>query len=208
MPKPKASKIKAVLFDLGNVLFYFDFAPAFQRLAKRSDLNVREIEDFFIQSGLEALYDSGKISSIQFYQNVRKALRLQVNYAAFKKIWNGIFKPNLPILRLLKKLQKKHRLVLISNTNSMHIDHLRRHYPHAFSAFQTLIFSYRAKRRKPDKFIYQKAIRACRANPEHIFYIDDRPDLTAAASSLGLETFTYHNNTRALLKQMKALAIL
>lgn len=202
----KKREIKAVLFDLGKVLYFFNFEPAFRKLSKASRLSPADIEDYFVSSGLEVLYDGGKISSLVFYREVKKALGLRIGYAAFRGIWNGIFTPNPPVLRLVRRLSGARRLVLISNTNAMHYAYLAKKYP-LLSLFDKKILSFREKMRKPDERIYKKAARACRAEPREIFYIDDRADLTEAAASLGFQTFTFRNNPESLRKKMKSLGL-
>ena len=205
----KASKplIKAVLFDLGKVLLHFDFDPAFRRLAGHCNSSPRDIEAFFIQSGLEVLYDGGKISSREFYREVKKALGLRLNFHEFREMWNHIFTPIRPMVRLVARLRPRYRLVLISNTNAMHFDHAKRRYP-VLKKFQRHILSYKEKMRKPDERLYRLAVRACGVKPSEIFYIDDRADLTEAAAELGLHTYTFKNDPAQLIKTMRRMAIL
>ncbi len=201
------TKVKAILFDLGKVLLYFNFEPAFRRLSEHSRYSPQEIEDFLIQSGLEVLYDGGKISSRQFYQNIKQTLGLRLGFVAFQHIWNGIFTPIAGMNRLVGELKKRYRLVLISNTNAMHFAYARKRYS-VLKKFDSCILSYKEKVRKPDPRIYRKAAKACRARPREIFYIDDRADLTQAASELGFNTFTFCNNAAELVRTMKKARIL
>ena len=195
-------KIKAVLFDLCKLNVHFNIDPAIKRLSKCSGLSVKEIEDYFVSSGLEVLYDGGKITTRQFYAEIKDALGLKIGFAAFKKIWNGIFTPKNDMIGLIGTLSKGYRLVLISNTNEMHFQHIRKNYP-VLNKFDRLIVSYQEKQRKPDERLYAKAAKACRAKPKEIYYIDDRHDLTSAAEELGFNVFTYRNNFRELLDDMK-----
>ena len=201
-----SKKIKAILFDLGKVILHFNFDPAFKRLSKASGLSTREIEDYFVSSGLEVLYDGGKISSKQFYDEIKKALGHKLTFSQFKAVWNEIFTPKKEIIGLIDILSKKYRLVLISNTNQMHFEYIQKKYA-VLDQFDRLILSYKEKRRKPDEKIYQKAASACRVKPGEIYYIDDRRDLTEAAKELGFHVFTYQNNFKELIADMRAKGI-
>lgn len=199
--------IKAVLFDLGKVILHFDFTPAFRKLSDACLKTPNEIDDYFRRSGLEVLYDGGKITSKKFYQEVKKALGHELTFDEFKDIWNEIFEPNQKIVALIGRLKKQYKLVLISNTNAMHFEYIVKRYP-VLGHFDKHILSYKEKVRKPDERIYRAAIRACGAMPHEILYIDDRPDLTEAAQGIGLHTFTFKNNADELIRRMKKLEIL
>ncbi len=203
----KSTRIKAILFDLGRVIVDFDFTPAFLRLSRSCSTSPEKVRDYFHRSGLEVSFDAGKISNKDFYQTVKRSLGHTLNYREFTDVWNKIFTPNRAMIGLLRKLGPRYRLVLISNTNSMHYRYLRSRYKNTFQHFDRIILSFKEKVRKPDDRIYRKAIRACQAKPREIFYVDDREDLTDAAASLGLETFTFKNNPKELVRHMRRLDI-
>ena len=196
-----------MLFDLGKVILHFDFTPAFRRLSKKTGLKPDEIGDFFKRSGLEVLYDGGKISSRQFHSRVKKGLGHDLDFDEFRAIWNRIFRPNREVVSLIRELKPRTRLVLVSNTNPMHFDYILKRYP-VMRTFDKHVLSYKEKIRKPDERIYRTAMQACQARADEIFYIDDREDLTEAARHLGFNTFTYKNNPDDLLHRIKQLEIL
>lgn len=201
-------RYKAVLFDLGNVLLAFDFTPAFRALSRHTDLRPADIEGYFIQSGLEVLYDGGKISTARFITEARRALGLRIGAARFRAIWNGIFTPLTGTIRLLERLKRRgHRLVLISNTNDMHYRHIRKTYS-VLQHFDAVLLSFKEGVRKPDARLYRKAARACRAVPREIFYIDDRADLTAAAREMGFTVYTFKNDPARLERELRRAGLL
>ena len=153
------------------------------------------------------LYDGGKITSLEFHQEVKKVLKHTLTYPQFKKIWNEVFTPKKETIALIRLLSPHYRLVLISNTNAMHFDYVRKKYP-IFGQFDRKILSFKEKTRKPDEKIYRIAAKACKAKPHEIFYIDDREDLTAAAKELGFHAFTFKNNPHDLIRQMKEFGVL
>jgi putative hydrolase of the HAD superfamily len=203
-----ARPVRAFLFDMGNVLLDFDFEPAFRTLAKAGGKTPEQVRDYFIQSGLEVLFDGGQITSRRFYSEVCKALDLALSYERFERIWNHIFTPDRRMASLVRKLGKKHRLVLLSNTNAMHARHAERRYKSILGLFDRRLYSFREKRRKPDAGLYRLAVRACKAKAGEVFYIDDRADLTEAAAELGLRTFTYRKNFAELERELVRLGAL
>ncbi len=199
--------IKAVLFDLGKVLIRFDFDPAFRKLAPLCGKTPAQIRDFFSESGLEVLYDGGKITSYAFYRQVRLGLGHSLSYDEFSDIWNTIFTPVPGMAALVKRLAKAKRLVLVSNTNSMHFQYVKKRYP-VLGHFDRHILSFKEKVRKPDPRIYRKALAACRAKAQEVLYIDDREDLTQAAKELGFHVHTFKNDWKKLEDVLKKHGVL
>lgn len=185
----------------------FNFEPAFKRLSRHCNHSPDEIKLYFMKSGLEVLYDGGKISTKTFYTKIKKDLKHKADFYEFKRIWNEIFTLKKPMIELLKKLKKSHRIVLISNTNAMHFEYIHERYDF-FKHFDKIILSFKERVRKPDERIYKIAMQACRAKAHEIFYIDDREDLTSAARELGIHVFTFKNNLKELKSRMKAHKIL
>ena len=194
--------IKAVLFDLGKVLIHFDFEPAFKRLAKHCKKEPVDIRNFFASSGLEVLYDGGKISSRKFYLEVKRGLGFSLSYAQFQRLWNSVFTPVPGMARLVHRVSRHKRLVLVSNTNEMHFSYVKKRYP-VLKKFHTHVLSYQEKIRKPDERIYRKALKACGAKAREVLYIDDREDLTSAAKELGFHVYTFKNDRPKLEKILK-----
>lgn len=208
MKRPSSARpVRAFIFDLGNVLLDFDFEPAFRSLAKLGK-TPEQVRDYFIQSGLEVLFDGGKISSRQFFADVKKALDLPISYERFERIWNHIFTPDRRMAALARTLGKNFRLVLLSNTNAMHARYIERRYAGLLAPFDRRVYSFREKKRKPDAGLYRHAVRACRAKADEVFYIDDRADFTEAAAELGLRTFTYRKNFDELKRELVRLGAL
>lgn len=203
-----ARPVRAFLFDLGNVLLDFDFDPAFRTLAKTGKTTPDQIRDYFVQSGLEVLFDGGQITPRQFYSETRRALKLAVSYERFTSIWNKIFTPDRKMVKLARTLGKKFRLVLLSNTNAMHAKHAETRYPAIMGTFDRRLYSFRERLRKPDHELYRRAVKACGVKPQEVFYIDDRADFTGAAAELGIRTFTYRKNFSELQKELSRLGIL
>ena len=140
-------QIKAFLFDLGKVILDFDFTPAFRRLSKLTAMTPEEIRNFFSVTGLEVLYDGGRISSLEFHRQVKRGLRHTLSYDEFKKIWNNIFTAKPEIIGLVRRLSPHYRMVLISNTNAMHYEHIRSKYA-VLDHFDEIILSFEEKDRK------------------------------------------------------------
>lgn len=186
-------KIKAIIFDLGNVLVDFNHRIAAQRISRFTDKSPEEIFNLFFDSELTQFFEEGKIAPQDFFLKVKKMLNLKLNYQEFLPIWNEIFflsESNLAVYNLAKTLKRHYKLALISNINILHFEYLKNKFP-VFDVFPNIITSYEAGSRKPAHLIYRKTLRALEVAPKEVFYTDDRPELVQGANELGIRGFVF-----------------
>lgn len=202
--------LKAVLFDLGNVVVNFDHWIAVKRISEFAQKNVlKEIYQLFFDSNLISLYEEGNISSIDFFLRVKDMLGLNIDYESFVPIWNEIFfltPDNLQVHRLALELRDKYKVLLISNINELHFNYIRKRFK-VLDGFQEFILSYQVKARKPNPKIYTAAIEHSCARPEQIVYIDDREDLVEAGRKIGLNSFPFRG-IQELKEELRRLGVL
>jgi FMN phosphatase YigB (HAD superfamily) len=201
--KPQ-TQLKTIWFDLGNVILPFDFTPAFKRLS-RHGTDADEIRAFFKERPwLEAACDTGEVTGHDLYRMLKKHFGWKrLTYAEFRKVWNGIFKENRDVSRLIRDLRRRgFRLILVSNTNKLHFDHIAKTYP-VLGEFHHHVLSYEIKTRKPERKMYRHALKVSKARGHEIFYADDRADFTGAASAHGVHvhTFTHASKLKRALKK-------
>ncbi len=197
--------IKTCWFDLGNVILPFNFTPAFKTLGHMAKTQPKHIEQYFInRPHFEADLDEGRLHAYQLYRMLKKEFKItDLRYAEFKTIWNDIFKEDILVSKTLKQLKSLGiKLILISNTNKLHFEHIHETYP-ILSQFDDFILSYKLKTRKPNRDIYESALKISKAHPHQIFYTDDRADLISAAKKnhgVHAHTFTTATKLRRALK--------
>ena len=185
--------IKAIIFDLGNVLVNFDHRIAVRKISPLCAKTEEEIFNFFFDSPLTGLFEEGKIKPDEFFSEVKKALKLNIDYAAFLPVWNEIFiltDSNRSVYSLAKALSKNYRLALLSNINTLHFVYLKDRFP-VFDPFHDLLLSFEMKLKKPDARIYKKALATLAVQPQETFYTDDRPELIESARALGMQGFVF-----------------
>jgi len=186
-------KIQAIIFDLGRVLIDFDHTIAAKRIAKFTDQTVPEIFNFFFDSKLTGLFEEDKITPLEFFSEVRSALNLRLDYQAFVPIWNEIFflsEENLAVYQLAKSLRAKYKIMLLSNTNILHFEYLKKSFP-VFDVFHHIITSFEVGFQKPHPLIYKKALTVLETPAEEVFYTDDRSELVEAARNLRIRGFVF-----------------
>lgn len=197
--------IELVMFDLGKVLIDFDFKIAVKSLGQFGLLNQIKIYNLFRDAELTSKWDKGHLSSEAFYKIIQDELGLKLEMKEFIPIWNGIFAENAKMVALARGLAKNKKVVLLSNTNPWHAEHIRANYPW-IKELNAFVASCDVQMMKPDPKIYQLAMQKVKARPEETFYIDDLEENVEAARALGMAAHQFENYEK-LLREMKKLKI-
>jgi len=191
-----AGGIKAVIFDLGNVLIDFNHKLAAGKISGFSDRTPKQIFDLFFDSELTGLFEEGRISPGDFFLKIKEELNLRLDYEEFVPIWNDIFfltEKNHSVYNLARILKDHYKLALLSNINVLHFDYLKKKFPDLFDAFHYIVTSYELGLRKPHPLVYQKTLEILSVLPKQAFYTDDRPELIRGAQELGIHSFVFKN---------------
>ena len=109
---------------------------------------------------------------------------MRLPYAEFANIWCDIFAEQHEVTNLLDEIAGKADLVLLSNTDPLHLAYVRSRYGF-LAKFGQLVLSYEVGHAKPARQIYERAIGLCAAGSRMI-YFDDIPGYVAAARACGL----------------------
>jgi glucose-1-phosphatase len=178
---------KAVVFDLGKVLVDFDYSIAARRIAARGKLTVPQIAQFIAQSPLFFQYESGVITTQQFYDEICRATGFQGDIAEFSGCFADIFTPMEPMVELHATLRRRGLPTYIfSNTNELAAEHIRRNFPF-YANFDGHILSYQHGSMKPAAKLYEVVERIAGRRGAEILYLDDRPENVAAGTARGLQ---------------------
>src|ERR1051326_8910047 len=112
--------VKAIVFDFGKVVCFFDHRLTTQRLARHTRMSADTLHAQLFGSALEDDYESGRISTAEFLERARLQCRLCCDEQTLTTAWADIFWPNRDICALLPSLKRDYRLLLASNTNDLH----------------------------------------------------------------------------------------
>ena len=204
------SRRPALIFDFGNVVAYFDYQIACERLGRPIGLGGGRFLEVARQRGLTPIllgYERGDLSSEEFSENVCRLMGLDVGHDVFAASWADIFRLNESVAALIQTLRARdYTLVLGSNTNAIHADHFRRRFAETFAAFDRLILSYEVRHIKPSAEFYLACADAARASPEACVFIDDMPENVEGARAAGLMSILYQD-TPQLVVDLRALGV-
>jgi glucose-1-phosphatase len=188
--------IEVILFDLGNVILPFNHYQIAEKLSRFSQ--EKEFQDperifsylFDFEKGAVNGYETGKVSSIQFFQSLKEYLHLSLSFEGFVPVWNDIFSEDPGVSEIIRSLKGKNKLGLISNTNPLHFHYILTKFP-VIHIFDRWILSHEAGFKKPDVRIFQKAIDWASVEPEKILLIDDMKRHVEVAVSLGMQAIHF-----------------
>ena len=185
--------IKAVLFDLGNVIIPVDFRRCHESLARVCPHPPESVPKILGKSGLPKRFEQGEISPEDFVAETSRVLDMQITYDEFWEVWMRIFLPDTLIPEsLLEGLRRNHRLLLLSNTNSIHFQMARQRYP-LLRHFDGYVLSYEVGILKPAPQIYQHAIARAGCQAEECLFIDDLAINVAAAREQGMNAVVFQS---------------
>jgi putative hydrolase of the HAD superfamily len=196
---------RAVIFDLGRVLVHFDYKRGYRALEGLCPHEAAAIPKLLAGTGLVERFETGLVEPRDFVAEMSRALDLRVDYEKFCEIWSCIFTDTLVPESMLEGLKARYRLLLLSNTNAIHFEMIRRTYP-MLRHFDDLILSYEVKAMKPQPAIYRAAIERAGCEPGECFYTDDVPEYVAGARAMGIDAVQFQGAER-LAEEMKARGI-
>lgn len=197
--------IKAIIFDLGNVLLNYDARKAARRFSEACRVPLLKVWIHFFTSPTEKAYTRGEISSYEFYRHAKAALKFPVDYQTFKHFWNDIFWENAGMQDLLKRLKRRYPLYLISNTNQMHFDYVKMNFK-VLRHFKKTFPSHELGHRKPEPEIYIKVLRKIKLRPEETVFIDDVLKFVRGARAVGMHAIRFRSKGQ-LLEDLKRLGV-
>ena len=199
--------IKAILFDLGNVIVPFDFKRAYAKLGPLCSCPVTEISARLRSTDLVSRFETGRIASEPFVGELSALLGLKITHSEFCDLWTSVFfEDTLVPESLIAGLRSRHRLLVLSNTNPIHFSMLKARYP-VFSYFDDFVLSYEVGALKPDAKIYRKAIERAECLPEECFFTDDIAINVEAARKNGMDAIQFFSADQ-LEEELKARGVL
>lgn len=205
IPNPSNHSIKAILFDMGNVLLFFNARISSKAFAEATGLSEEEIWELFFISELEKSYTRGEISSKVFYERVCPYFPKKINYETFTRLWNDIFTENLEMDELLEGLKKHYPLYMISNTNDLHFEYIKKNF-NITKHFTGFFPSHEVGHRKPNPAMFQHVLKEIKLKPDEAVFIDDILEFVESARKLGINAVQF-TSRKKLEQDLRNLGI-
>ena len=207
-------QIKNIIFDLGGVIINLDIPKTIEEFNKLSRKPFESFYNQIKQNPVFDLFDKGQVSELDFFDEIRKALDINVSNEQLMFAWNAMLL-DFPInrLELLTKLKTKYRLFLLSNTNETHVAAFEKQllathgYHNLEPFFEKVYYSCRMNMRKPDTEIFEYVLKENNLKPEETIFIDDSPQHIEGALKIGIKAhfLSKGKETEELLQNLNLL---
>lgn len=187
------TKVKAVIFDYGNVLSISPLDSDTSSMAKILDTTVDKFEQAYWQYRLD--YDCGLSSNVKYWQLVSDALNKSVNENQIEELtksdvlsWS---RPNLEVVQYANELVEKGiELALLSNMPT-DLKNWVENSCNWLPKFNHRTYSCKLNCAKPDSEIYKHSINGLKSPLSKTVFVDDRKENIEAAKTLGVNSILF-----------------
>jgi epoxide hydrolase-like predicted phosphatase len=193
--------IKAIIFDFGEVLNApvdpLLTAERNERLARQLDLQADELWPYLFESEASQLWMTGQQDWDDFWTAVLEPRGIKDPdekrvFAEEVFADHEILHPEMA--KLLKELKGKYKLAVLSNASRTE-EEMKEMFQLKFGLpediFDTVVTSTSVKATKPDPAMFIEVLRRLDVRPQEAIYTDDMASFTAAASALGIHSYTF-----------------
>ena len=197
-------KIKTLLFDFGDVFINLDKQGAMKNALYLFGLET--FEDDMISTNIE--YEIGNISTSEFIAFYKSKFP-NLTDVDIVDAWNYTIKdfPKYRLDFIAELAQKKEfKLMLLSNTNDMHIDFIKENvsfYEEFKNCFDDFYLSQEMHLRNPNANIFEFVLKENNLTANDCLFIDDTKDNTDMAERLGFHIWNIDETSEDIIDLFK-----
>jgi len=197
--------VRAVFFDIGNVLLRFSSKKVLARVAYEVRCHPLKLARYLWASDIGERIERGEVDGDALYAIFQKELGYKGSFAQFRLLWCDHFSLDRGSYAVLKRAAKRVPTYLLSNTNALHIDFIKERYEFP-SLVRGAILSHEVGLRKPDPAIYRKALELSGTAPAETVFVDDLKPNVDSAAKLGMIAIRF-KNAESLRARFDALGL-
>jgi len=180
--------LRAVIFDYGMVLTGQPSAKAHDAMLRITGLPHDQFEAIYWAD--RHAYDEGKLTGLQFWQNIVRDAKLNLDATAVDELnlWDArMWTTQNPAMLAWQQQLKQHgiRTAILSNMGDTVLANIEREFDW-LPRFDVLIWSYQHNMAKPEPAIYHLTLERLGTRPGESLFIDDKQPNIDAARALGM----------------------
>ena len=194
--------IRAVIFDWGGVLIENPAPALLAYFSRRLGVSPEELNGAYREYA-EA-FQKGRISEEELWREIAAWLDIREEpppslwYEAFREVYT----PREEVFSLASELKGRgYKIGLLSNTEEGAVRYFQEQ---RYEMFDVTVFSCREGTRKPERKIYEIALKRLGVFPQEAIFIDDNEEFVKGAREVGMEAILY-TGTQALKDALSSL---
>ena len=195
--------IRGIFFDLGDVLINNSFERVLTEVAKNLNLGYEDINQF--NNAYKEKLMIGEVSIKEISQIMKKRFNLSLTIEEIYDVWGKSYQTvrvvNDELYKIVDELKKKYIVGMISNIYDLmaKLDRERG----VLDVFDPCILSCEVGLQKPDKDIFELALKEADLNADECVFIDNREGHLINPKGLGFEVILFKNNEETIEKLKK-----
>jgi len=184
------------IFDMGNVIIDIDFKRVLGVWSHLSGTPLATLTERFKMGEVFQQHERGEISDEQFAADLCNEMGIALSFEQFSAGWHAVFVGLRPeVITLFQKLREEgHRVVVLSNTNRLHLDFWPQHYPEIEANTDAMYLSQNLGMRKPEPEIFQHVLEKEGFTADQAVVFDDVAENIEAARAAGIEAVWVEDN--------------
>lgn len=184
------------IFDMGNVIIDIDFKRVLGVWSHLSGTPLATLTERFSMGEVFQKHERGEISDEQFAADLCHEMGIALSFEQFSAGWQAIFVGLRPeVITVFKKLREEgHRVVVLSNTNRLHLDFWPHHYPEIEANTDAMYLSQNLGMRKPEPEIFQHVLEKEGFSAGEAVFFDDVVENIEAARAAGIDAVWVEDN--------------
>lgn len=185
------------IFDMGNVIIDIDFKRVLGVWSNLSGTPLAVLNERFSMGDIFQKHERGEISDEDFATGLCEEMGIALSFEQFSAGWQAVFVGLRPeVITLFKSLREQgNRVVVLSNTNRLHLNYWPEHYPEIEANTDALYLSQDIGMRKPELQIFNYVLNKEGVSASQAVFFDDVLENVEAARSLGINGVLVEDKT-------------
>lgn len=177
------------IFDMGNVIIDIDFKRVLGVWSNLSGTPLATLTERFSMGEVFQKHERGEISDEEFAAELSHEMGIALSFEQFSVGWQAVFVGlRADVIDVFKTLREQgHRVVVLSNTNRLHLNYWPEHYPEIEANTDALYLSQDLGMRKPEPRIFEYVLNNEGVTASQAVFFDDVLENVEAARSMGIE---------------------
>ncbi len=186
---------KAVVFDMGGVLFSYDPARRLRYISELCGLPEGEVQARVFDMDFDQKCETGHLDAAESHAEFNRLCGMDIGFADFKAAIVSAFQPNGIVFGLAKELSANCVVAGLTNNGYVARDGLAEMHPDFRMIFADRAYcSAELGVQKPDPAIFRAVLSRLEQTPEDVLVIDDNETNLRAALELGFYVHRYFDS--------------